>query len=56
MNEIIKYLFNFRKLVDLAKSIYINLAINSHASGIAVARPNGFEIDFVRNRLSGSAA
>ena len=56
MNEIIKYLFNFRKLVDLAKSIYINLAINSHASGIAVARPNGFEIDFVRNPISGSAA
>ena len=30
--------------------------INSHAVGMAVARPLGFEIDFVRNPISGSAA
>ena len=30
--------------------------INSHAGGMAVARPYGFEIDFVRNPISGSAA
>ena len=29
---------------------------NSHAGGMAVARPNGFEIDFVRNPISGSAS
>ena len=29
---------------------------NSHAVGMAVARPLGFEIDFVRNPISGSAA
>ena len=29
---------------------------NSHAGGMAVARPFGFEIDFVRNPISGSAA
>ena len=28
---------------------------NSHAVGMAVARPYGFEIDFVRNSISGSA-
>ena len=49
MNKIIKYLLNFRKLLDLSKTIYINLGINSHAGGMAVARPYGFEIDFVRN-------
>ena len=30
--------------------------LNSHAGGMAVARPYGFEIDFVRNPISGSAA
>ena len=30
--------------------------LNSHAVGMAVARPLGFEIDFVRNPISGSAA
>ena len=29
---------------------------NSHAVGMAVARPLGFEMDFVRNPISGSAA
>ena len=29
---------------------------NSHAGGMAFARPYGFEIDFVRNPISGSAA
>ena len=29
---------------------------NSHAVGMTVARPYGFEIDFVRNPISGSAA
>ena len=29
---------------------------NSRAGGMAVARPYGFEIDFVRNAFSGSAA
>ena len=29
---------------------------NSHAGGMAVARPYGFEIDFVRNPISLSAA
>ena len=29
---------------------------NSHAIGMTVARPKGFEIDFVRNPTSGSAA
>ena len=29
---------------------------NSQAGGMAVARPYGFEIDFVRNPISGSAA
>ena len=30
--------------------------LNSHAGGMAVAQPYGFEIDFVRNSISGSAA
>ena len=30
--------------------------LNSHAGGMAVAQPYGFEIDFVRNPISGSAA
>ena len=32
------------------------LRLNSHAVGMAVTRPHGFEIDFVRNPISGSAA
>ena len=32
------------------------LKFNSHAVGMAVAQPLGFEIDFVRNSTSGSAA
>ena len=38
---------------------YLNLIIsgvNSHADGMAVARPNGFKIEFVKNSISGSAA
>ena len=31
------------------------IVFNSHASGMAVARPYSFEIDFVRNPISGSA-
>ena len=34
----------------------IFLYFNSQAGGMAVARPYGFEIDFVRNFISGSAA
>ena len=30
--------------------------LNSHAVGMAVVRPNGFKINFVRNPFSGSAA
>ena len=33
----------------------VSTTINSHAVGMAVARPYGFEIDFVRNPISGSA-
>ena len=29
--------------------------VNSHAGGMAVAQPNSFEIDFVRNPISESA-
>ena len=29
--------------------------VNSHAVGMAIAQPLGFEIDFVRNLFSGSA-
>ena len=29
---------------------------NSHAVGMAVARPYGFEIDFVRDPISGSVS
>ena len=32
------------------------MAFNSHTLGMAVARPYGFEIDLVRNPISGSAA
>ena len=32
------------------------LMFNSHAGGKAVARPNGFEIDFVRNPIDWSEA
>ena len=32
------------------------MKFNSQAGGMAVARPYGFEIDFVRNPISGSAA
>ena len=31
-------------------------SFNSHAIGMAVARPYGFEVDFVRRPISGSAA
>ena len=31
------------------------MIINSHAVGMAVAQPLSFEIDFVRNLISGSA-
>ena len=36
--------------------IKLNKLLNSHAVGMAVARPLGFEIDFVRNPISGSPA
>ena len=32
------------------------MILNSHAGGMAVVRPYGFEIDFVRNSISGWAA
>ena len=32
------------------------LSIDFHAVGMAIARPLGFEIDFARNPISGSAA
>ena len=38
-------------MVDLRIPLF-----NSQAGGMAVARPYGFEIDFVRNLISGSAA
>ena len=31
------------------------LTFNSHAVGVAIAQPLGFEIDFVRNPILGSA-
>ena len=39
---------------DVARNKF--LIINSHAVGMAVTRPLGFEIDFVRNPISESAA
>ena len=36
--------------------IFSKLSLNSHAVGMALAQPLGFEIDFVRNPFSGSAA
>ena len=39
-----------------AKIKGIEKKIKSHAVGMAVARPYGFKIDFVRNSISGSAA
>ena len=38
------------------KAFTCTIQFNSHAVGMAVARPLGFEIDFVRNPISGSAA
>ena len=35
---------------------YFQIHLKSHAVGMAVARPYGFEIDFVRNPISESAA
>ena len=32
------------------------MPVNSHAVGMAAAQPLGFEIDFVSNPISGSAA
>ena len=32
------------------------MIVDTHAVGMAVKRPNGLEIDFVRNLFSGSAA
>ena len=40
--------------MDLSRKGILNF--NSHADGTAVARPYGFEINFVRNPISGSAA
>ena len=40
-----------KSLIVLIKYIF-----NSHAGGMAVARPYGVEIDFVRNLISGSAS
>ena len=33
----------------------ISKIVNFHADGIVIARPYGFEIDFLRNPISGSA-
>ena len=38
------------------KKIFNNLPLISHAGGMAVARPYGFEIVFVGNPFSGSAS
>ena len=46
------YIYNVG-LLRLATGIF---RFNSLAGGMAVARPNGFEIDFVRYPFSGSAA
>ena len=35
---------------------HVKGVLNSHAVGMAVARPFGFEIDFSRKPISGSAA
>ena len=47
-----------RKLLSQAKffGIIFEPRVNSHAGGMAVARPIGFEIDSMRNTISGSAA
>ena len=44
--------------LDLARKVFMiyGLVINSHAVGMAVVRLLGFEIDSVRNLISGSAA
>ena len=36
--------------------LYARLSLNSYAGGMAVARAYDFEVDFVRNLISGSAA
>ena len=43
----------FKKLLQINMKRVI---FDSHACGMAVAPPYGFEIDFVRNPISGSAA
>ena len=40
----------------LKPKIYLILSVNSHAIGIAIARPYDFEIDFVINPISESPA
>ena len=43
--------------IDLHNSSWvITTRLNSHADGLAVVQPLGFEIDFVRNPISGAAA
>ena len=44
--------------MSLIKWLYLRSIIDniSHAVGMAIARSLGFEIDFVRNPISGSAA
>ena len=41
---------------NMARISIIKLFLNSHTDGMAVAQPLGFEIDFWRNPISGSAA
>ena len=43
--------------IDLHNSSWVIITrLNSHADGLAVVQPLGFEIDFVRNPISGAAA
>ena len=44
------------ELINRDETKKSKILINSHAGGMAVARPYGFEIDFVGNSITGSAA
>ena len=44
------------ELINRDETKKSKILINSHAGGMAVARPYGFEIDFVENPIIGSAA
>ena len=51
----ILYRIKIRKTQTNFRSTNSTLIINFHGGGMTVARPYGFEIDFVRNPISGSA-